>query len=54
MYEGAGTVAMRGPGNVMMDCGRCGSPLLVGMKTPQVANLVFKCKNCGAFNETVV
>ena len=53
LYTGPGTVVMRGPGNVTMVCGQCNSPLLEGMKVTQVQNLVFRCKNCGAFNETL-
>lgn len=56
VYTGEGTVVMRGegPGNVTMECGTCSAPLIVGMKTSQLRNLVFKCKACGSFNETVV
>ena len=53
MYVGPGTVAMRGQDNVTMVCGNCGSPILEGMKTIQVRNLVFRCNKCGAFNETL-
>ncbi len=53
VYEGPGTVAMRSQGNVTMECGKCGSPLLVGIKTSHVVELVFKCSKCGAFNETL-
>lgn len=53
IYTGEGTVVMRGPGNVTMECGNCGAPIIVGVKTSQLQNLVFKCPNCGAFNETL-
>jgi len=54
LYTGPGTVAMRGQGNVTMICGNCGKPLLENIKTSQVRNLVFRCNNCGMFNETPI
>jgi predicted RNA-binding Zn-ribbon protein involved in translation (DUF1610 family) len=53
-FVGEGTVVMRGAGNVVMECGACGVPLIVGVKTAQIQNVVFKCPNCGAYNETVI
>jgi hypothetical protein len=52
-YVGEGTVAMRGPGNVVMECGNCGVPLIVGVPVSAVQNMVFRCQSCGAFNETL-
>jgi uncharacterized Zn finger protein len=53
VYTGEGTVVMRGPGNVVMECGNCGVPLLEGVKVAQIQNLVFRCPSCGSFNETL-
>jgi hypothetical protein len=41
------------PASLVMECGGCGRALLVGIKTSQVQNLVLKCPDCGAFNETI-
>jgi uncharacterized Zn finger protein len=46
-------VVMRGAGNVTMECGNCGAPLLVGVKVAQFRDLVFRCPACGQFNETL-
>jgi len=53
IYTGEGTAVMRGPGNVVMECGNCGVPLVDGVSVANVQNIVFKCPNCGAFNETL-
>ena len=53
LYTGEGTVAMRGPGNVVMECGNCGVPLIEGVPVGSLQNLVFHCQSCGAFNETL-
>ena len=51
--EGAGTVLVRADhSDVTFHCGGCGKPLVVGMHSSQLANLVLKCNQCGAFNET--
>jgi hypothetical protein len=54
MYVGDGTVAMKGPGNVVMECGKCGAPLVEGVPVSQIRNIVFFCQSCGAHNETIV
>jgi predicted RNA-binding Zn-ribbon protein involved in translation (DUF1610 family) len=54
MYVGPGTVAMKGPGNVTMVCGNCGSPLIVGLKVSALESVVLRCNNCGAFNDSIV
>ena len=51
--EGEGTVIMRGPGHLTMECGNCGADLLVGVATSQVRNMVFRCNSCKAWNETL-
>ena len=53
IYTGEGTVVMRGPGNVVMECGNCGVPLIEGLGVAQLQSLVFKCPSCGQFNETL-
>jgi len=53
VYTGEGTVVMRGSGNVTMECGNCGVPLLVGVKVAQFRDLVFRCPNCDQYNETL-
>jgi len=54
LYTGPGTVVMRGQWNVTMVCGKCASPLLEGVKTAILQNMVVRCQNCGAFNESLV
>jgi hypothetical protein len=53
-YTGEGTVAMRGSGDIVMECGNCGSPLIDGVPMKTLINIVFICSNCGAYNETLV
>ena len=53
VYTGPGTVVMSGEGNVTMECGNCGAPLIVGVPVGNLQNLVFRCNKCGAFNETM-
>jgi len=53
VYTGEGTVVMQGPGNVVMECGSCGSPLVVGIPIPNIQSIVFRCKKCGSFNESL-
>ncbi len=37
----------------ILECGNCAYALLVGVPTSAVQDLVFKCPDCGAFNETI-
>ncbi len=53
VYTGEGTVVMRGDGNLTIECGNCKAPLVVGLNTSQLQNLVLKCPQCGEFNETL-
>lgn len=53
VYTGEGTVVMRGTGNVVMECGNCGVPLVDGIPVSQIRSIVFKCPNCGQFNDTL-
>jgi len=53
VYTGEGTVVMRGPGNVIMECGNCQVPLTEGVGVAQVQSLVLRCPNCGEFNESL-
>jgi hypothetical protein len=53
---GQGTVLVTGglnPPRVTLECGNCGAPLVEGLKTSQLHNLVFLCNACGFYNETV-
>jgi len=54
LYTGEGTVVIRGSGPVTMDCGNCGAVLAQNVEMGQLQNLVLRCKNCGAFNETLI
>lgn len=38
--------------NISMDCGKCGSPLIVGLDPRQVGNIVIQCNHCGSFNDS--
>lgn len=53
ILNGPGTIIMKGPGDLLMLCGSCETPLVVGMSVSQVQNLVFKCNACSSFNETL-
>jgi len=53
VFEGPGTVVMKGDGNVIMECGNCGVPLVDGVPVGNLQGIVFRCPNCGAFNETM-
>ena len=53
VYTGAGTVLMRGPGNVVMECGNCGAPLIVGMPVATLQSVVLRCASCGAYNDSL-
>lgn len=53
VYQGEGTVAMKGPGTTVLECGSCGVPLVEGMRVAQIRQLVFVCPKCGAHNETM-
>lgn len=53
IFTGEGTVVMKGSGNVIMECGNCGVPLIDGVAVGNIQNLVFRCPNCGEFNETL-
>lgn len=53
IYTGEGTVVMRGDANVVMECGNCGVPLIDGVPVGNLRSIVFRCPNCGAFNETL-
>jgi len=53
IYTGEGTVVMQGEGNVTMECGNCSAPLIEGVPTGNIQNIVLKCPQCGAFNETL-
>jgi hypothetical protein len=37
---------------ISLDCGQCGASLVVGLKQDQIRNIVLKCNQCGAFNDT--
>lgn len=39
--------------NVLMECGGCGRTLIRGLQVGQLEDLVFKCPDCGAYNETI-
>lgn len=53
VYSGDGTVAMSGvaTGHDYV-CGVCDSVILEAIPKGQVVNVVFRCNNCGAFNDT--
>ncbi|MEX1133756.1 MAG: hypothetical protein WED83_02810 [Acidimicrobiia bacterium] len=51
--SGEGTVVMQGEGKVILECGNCHEPLVQGIEMKQLKNLVFKCNNCGVYNETL-
>jgi hypothetical protein len=54
-HVGPGTVVMRGAGQstLVMECGNCGVPIIEGVHMNQVRGIVFRCKNCGEYNETL-
>src|SRR5438105_4080186 len=51
-FTGEGTtVLFSGSGNVVMECGNCGVPLLDGVPVGMMLGLVVLCPNCGEYNE---
>lgn len=52
-FTGEGTVIMKGDGNVIMECGNCAVPLTDGVNVAQLHSIVFRCPNCGEYNETL-
>ncbi len=50
---GTGTVIFQGfESGLAMDCGKCGAPLVAGLRREQIRGVVLKCNSCGAFNDT--
>ena len=48
-----GTVLFQGfDTNIGLTCGTCGSVLVAGMEREQIRNIVLRCNQCGAFNDT--
>lgn len=53
VFKGEGTVVFQGFfTNTALCCGQCGSHLVAGMGLDTVQNIIFRCNNCGSFNET--
>ena len=51
--EGEGTIVFTGyQVGLALLCGRCKSHLIVGIPKENIQNIVIRCNNCGAFNET--
>ena len=54
-YQGEGTLIFSGAGaGTTMICGKCGAPLVQGMRIDQLQGLVLRCKACGSYNETLI
>lgn len=48
-----GSIFVRGEKHgVSYDCGNCETPLLIDIEEWQVKNIVLRCPNCGAYNES--
>lgn len=48
-----GTIYWQGSAtNIGLVCGTCAAVLVAGMRREQIVNIVLRCKQCGAFNET--
>ena len=45
--------ALRGEGDIVFVCGGCRAVLIDGMAQGQVQNIVVRCPDCGAHNETL-
>lgn len=49
-----GTIFLQGyESKEAMECGSCGAPLAVGISREAATSIVFKCAQCGAFNDTI-
>ncbi len=48
---GAPGSTFKGTGPRSYQCGGCGKTLIEGATTARFANVVFKCGNCGEYNE---
>jgi predicted RNA-binding Zn-ribbon protein involved in translation (DUF1610 family) len=44
---------IKGTGDVDYLCGSCGAVLVERVTTGQIKNTVFRCPNCGQYNELV-
>jgi hypothetical protein len=52
---GEGTVVFTGTlTTTTMACGKCGAPLIRGMRVDQIQHIVLRCNACGAYNESLV
>jgi hypothetical protein len=52
-HGGEGSIFFQGShGTDSLDCGSCSAPLAVGILRNQFRDVVLKCANCGAFNDT--
>jgi predicted RNA-binding Zn-ribbon protein involved in translation (DUF1610 family) len=48
----SGNVVFTGQGRYTYGCGNCGEDLIVGAEPGDVGNVLIKCNNCGAINES--
>lgn len=51
VYQGPGTVAIKGEGTTTFVCAACESPLAENVEELQLRNLVLVRNGCGAYNE---
>lgn len=50
---GDGTILFQGfDTNIALVCGKCGAPLAAGLQPSKIKNIVLRCKQCMAYNET--
>lgn len=56
VHKGPGTILMSNPNgpDIVMVCGHCGAPLIVGARVDQIRGIVFHCAKCQQYNETLV
>lgn len=52
-FIGEGSLAIVGyETGLSFDCGKCGAPLMRGVRRGQIRGAVLRCNACGAHNET--
>ena len=48
------TPLISGPGESQLTCGTCHQVLVVGFAAIDVADTIFECSECGAYNKPVI
>lgn len=52
--EEGDSVLFKGKGKINFLCGKCDSPLAVGINENQIKGVVLHCNKCGSYNDTIL